>query len=220
MNKSSDEATRSGSELERLINRAVEGDSQARSTLLGDPFVRGRVALIARAVFSRYGSRQVFTDAEDLEQEVYKKMLSEITNFRDFHRGEREFFAWVSVLTKYVYLNSLRSKSSQRKNEPSVIEVEPTTESTQEAEVLAREVVERLNAKELQIVEMRVEGYSLREIAESMNISKMKAQRILIGALKKMAGEIGKSKARLQISQREIEQEKALTRDIIDDIRF
>jgi len=86
-------------------------------------------------------------------------------------------------------------------------------------ETALRELLGKLETDERTIFEMRTEGYTLREIADKLGISQASATRRLTRAFKTILGEVDELTTRMKESQIEIEQEKELTRHLINELR-
>lgn len=202
------------------MRRGSLGDRAALSELVSDPAVEGRVRRTAANVLARYGSRGVFLDAVDLEQEVYAELLTGRIKTEKDIRSEREFYAWISRLVRNIYTDSLRRNMSMERALVEEDEVFQTERSgNQYYETALRELLGKLETDERTIFEMRTEGYTLREIADKLGISQASATRRLTRAFKTILGEVDELTTRMKESQIEIEQEKELTRHLINELR-
>lgn len=215
--------------LSDLISNASHGDSQALSELLSNPAFATKLMRIAANVLERYGSRGVYENAEDLKQEVYLKVLSNIQGIGDL-RTDTEFFGWIHSLATNLYLNSLRRSVLEKR---SVEERELLQRSVGERERLQsdrlvftansdtplKEVLDKLDPEQGKILELVSQGYTARQIADKLGISHSTASRLVRQVLKTILGEVDELTRRMKKSQIEIEQEQELTRHLINELR-
>jgi len=184
---------------------------------------------IAANVLERYGSRGVYENAEDLKQQVYLEVLSNIKGIGDI-RSDTEFFGWIHSLATNLYLNSLRRSVLEKR---SVEERELLQESVGERERLQsdrpvftanydtelKEVLDKLDPEQRKILELITQGYTGRQIADKVGISQRTAYRLVSQVQKAILGEVDELTTRMKASQIEIEQEKELTRHLINELR-
>ncbi len=145
-----------------LIERYVRGDGPAFSEL-----VRRHQRLVYNICFRVAGP----TDAEDLTQEVFIRLLDKVTQWR----GDSKFTTWLYRLT----LNHCRD--ALRRRRPDTVEVDerfvdpgPRPERTAES----REIADRVTAALMElpldyraVVFLRdIEGFAYGEIAEILEI--------------------------------------------------
>lgn len=226
MDRSAEESPREVSNdnqgLSDLISKASRGDSQALSDYLNHTDVERKVRRIATAVLALYGSRGVYENAEDLKQEVYLKVLSNIKGIRDF-RSDTEFFGWIHSVARNIYLNSLRKSVLERKSvgEDELFELfqtERTGSESQYHEPALKGLLDKLDPEEGKILELSTQGYTPRQIADKLGISLRTAYRLVSQVQKGILEEVDELTTNMKKSQIEIEQEKALTRHIINEL--
>lgn len=205
--------------LSDLISNASHGDSQALSELLSNPAFATKLMRIAANVLERYGSRGVYENAEDLKQEVYLKVLSNIQGIGDL-RTDTEFFGWIHSLATNLYLNSLRRSVLEKRS----VEERERLQSdrlvfTANSDTPLKEVLDKLDPEQGKILELVSQGYTARQIADKLGISHSTASRLVRQVLKTILGEVDELTRRMKKSQIEIEQEQELTRHLINELR-
>lgn len=208
--------------LLELVNKASHGDTKAFSELISDPAVETQLRRTAAYVLRRYGSRGVYRDTEDLVQDVYAKILSNLKTMDSMNRikSEAEFNAWISGVARNIYIDSLRKRFSEEKHVPTeeALQTDKSYGESQYSETLVKELLDKLEPRERRILQMLIEGYKLRQIADKLGISVATAARLSRKVQNTVIGELDESRKRMNESQREIEQEKELTRLVINEL--
>jgi RNA polymerase sigma-70 factor (ECF subfamily) len=157
--------TEIGQSLESLMRKAQGGDkaSYARLLVLIQPLIKG-------FVYNRLGR---ISEADDVLQEV----LLAIHKASHTYNTERSFKAWMFAIADYKVKDYLRAH--YRKAAHTMVDFadmenilfEDVTETRDVGEVLT-EVLAVLPEKQRKIVHMmKVEGYSVEQVAQSMNMS-------------------------------------------------
>lgn len=207
-------------DLRELINKASRGDSQALSDFLNHPEVDRRLSRIAASILERYGSRGAYDSAEELKQETYMKIISKIKGNRDFRTGT-EVLGWIRSVATNIYLDRLRRNVLEKRSRGEDEEFQPerSINENQYHETVLKEALDKLDPQERRILEMRIEGYTIRQIADKLSISPPSAGRRLRQALTTILGEVDELTRRMKKSQIEIEQEQELTRHLINELR-
>lgn len=118
--------------------------------------------------YARYLT-QLPEDAEDLYQETIYRSLNQAHNYKDMGYME----AWLKTIMRNTHFNYLSLSKHYNVNYVDNIESIPEREQdevTYEANDLYR-AIERLPHKELQIITMRIQGYSYKDISEALHIN-------------------------------------------------
>ena len=214
------EASNENQVLLDLISKASSGDNEALSRLLSDPAFENRVRRIAASVLKRYGSRGVYETSEDLKQEVYLRVLSNITGMRDI-RSEGQFVGWILSVARNIYIDRLRRSVLENRSvaEDDLSQTDRTAMENQYNETALKEVLEKLDPKKGKIVRLFLQGYTARQIADELDISPHTTYRLVKQIQKTILGEVDELTTKMKESQIEIEQEKELTRHLINDLR-
>lgn len=221
MNRSAEESphevTNDNQGFADLISKASSGDTQALSDLLNHPDVEKEVSRIAAIVLARYGSRGVYENEDDLKHEVYANLLSNIGDLR----SETQFVVWIHRVVRNTYLDRLRKSVLEERSfgDDKLSQTESTLGETQYFETGLREVLDKLDPEQRKILEMVTEGYTPRQIADKTGISISRAYRLVSEVLKAIVGEVDDVTTRMKKSHIEIEQEQALTRHLINELR-
>jgi len=86
-------------------------------------------------------------------------------------------------------------------------------------ETALKEVLEKLDPKKGKIVRLFLQGYTARQIADELDISPHTTYRLVKQIQKTILGEVDELTTKMKESQIEIEQEKELTRHLINELR-
>jgi len=203
--------------VQDLASKAAGGDRIDLEKLLNHPIVLERASKISSIILKRYGSKGIYKNAEDLRQELYTRLLTNMPVF-----DSRAFFTnWLNTLAKKTYIERRRRSLEEREI---VNETDATEESSNHNEDLLnkmalREALDKLNPEQRQILRLRVEGLTLEEIAKELKVSKSKVHRILSATMQVFIKAMEGTNARMKQTQREIEQEKELTRTLISELQ-
>lgn len=143
------------------IERAQQGDDTAFAAL----FAQHRAKVYKRCL----GMLRNPSDAEDLTQEVFMKLHQKIGTFQ----GQSAFTTWLYKLTTNVVLMYLRSKDPDSASLDDM-EREPADTRSGADTVAADEILAHLPTGLRTIFRMRVvEGYSVEETANALQIGSM-----------------------------------------------
>lgn len=204
-----------------LIQKASQGDDAAISELLNHPTVVKRIKDISSIILRRYGSAGLSMDRDDLMQELNLKILSRMRNMKGLSSAE-SFYAWYHALARNTYLNALRHRRVEKAFEEKVIKEsdqrEPSIDEPQFHETSKKEALDKLNLEQRMYLDMWLEGISPKEIAQTLNAPISSVYRMHKEIIKLMMSEIDQITTRMKESQKEIDQEKELTRVIIKEL--
>lgn len=206
--------------LSDLIRNASRGDSEALSELRSNPAFAKKLKRIAAHVLERYGSRGVYRDAEDLQQEVSLRVLSNIEALRNI-RSDTEFFDWTRSMTRTIYLDSLRKSVLEKRSvgEDELSQTEGTGREDQNYATASKELLDLLDPEQAKILELITQGCTSRQVADRLGISIATAYRLVSQVQRRILGEVDELTRRMKKSQIEIEQEQELTRHLINELR-
>jgi RNA polymerase sigma-70 factor, ECF subfamily len=168
-----------------LIARIKEGDDDAASQLY-----ERYAARIFGLVNSRMGDRlKSLVEPQDIVQSIFKSV------FRGLNTGAYEAPPGGTLwqLIALIAMNKVRKNATRRmaskRDARLTVPIDELTEtntqrrfSADEMEVAMREIVERLKPSEQEVVMLRVQSYSVEEIADGTNRSRRTVERLLQAA--------------------------------------
>jgi RNA polymerase sigma factor (TIGR02999 family) len=167
-------------QITQLLERVHEGDTGARDALFATAYEDLRRLARARL---REGGRNTVLDTTSLVHESYLRFVR-AGELRA--RDRRAFFAYASQVMRSVILNSVRERLAERRG-GGALQLTLSTEllsnlSGDEQTILkvheALEVLQQADERLAQVVQMRYfGGYSVREIAETLDVTERTVQR-------------------------------------------
>jgi RNA polymerase sigma factor (sigma-70 family) len=166
----------------RLIEEAKAGDKEALRKLLEHPSVLSRALLICQRIIRYSPKSGYFRDAEDLRQELLCRFWQKFSQFRG-ENGEASFWSFFVRLAYNIHLTQVRETAREIKQseEKSLDDLTVALQADQDQLLLIKEVVASLSERERLILQQRVEGKKLVEIADeaSLGITKSTVHRTL-----------------------------------------
>ncbi len=102
------------SALTKLAHEASQGSREALEALLSDDTFRLKAKIISVRIFKAMPSA-AYRDAEDLEQDLYNRVIEKI---HTFEQGKAAIQTWVSWLARNIQIDHLRRQklSDETKN--------------------------------------------------------------------------------------------------------
>ena len=165
-----------------LVQRIREGDDDA-ATLLYERYA-GRVMGFVQTQASEHLKQQV--EPEDLVQSIFKSVFRGMeSRGYDAPEGGTLWQLIAVVAIHKVRKNATRRKAAKRdvrRTQPldSIDDVaDNETEATQDMEFAIREAIASLSDQEQAVVNLRLQGYSIEEIAEKLERSQRTVERRL-----------------------------------------
>ncbi len=169
-----------------LIGLVKKGDFEAFSEL---------VELYNRKIFSfAYYHLRNRADAEDITQEVFWRVFTYIKKFDE----KRKFFSWLYTIEMNLIMTFLRKKKKYSKvgiDEEFVqnIAFDKKDHIRTEEKVVLFEAIEQLNEPDKSLVFLKYnEDWSIKEIAETFQLSEENVKIRLFRAKEKLSGLLGK----------------------------
>jgi RNA polymerase sigma factor (sigma-70 family) len=193
--------------LTDCLLQARAGDKRALENLITE--LGDLVQLLTARRLKKSGTP---LDAEDIAQDVLMKVWQRFDSFK----GETisELFAWIRNLVRHSILDSYHTPKLAKGDALNSYRVMPRLQTREgsdtEDEMMRAEQAERLylaaqllSERQRAVVEMRMEGLSLAEVAERLRITMRDVQRTLAGAVRRLRDiteELAHDRARLQRS--------------------
>jgi RNA polymerase sporulation-specific sigma factor len=95
--------------LEELLNRYLNGDSQAGEGLLSHPQYHQRVERIARRI-----TKGTSVAWEDAAQDAHEKVIQALRNRKFYNGGVKEFYCWTAAVAYHQILDLVRREKRQQ----------------------------------------------------------------------------------------------------------
>jgi len=173
-----DKNTKTSSDIDLLVERAVDGDANAFGRLYDM-----HVDRVYRHVYYRVGN---VADAEDLTQQVFIKAWQAIHRYK---KTASPFIAWLIRISHNLVIDFYRSNKARTYFDFDIVASDPESGPEHLAEThfdqqQIRQAVLELPGDQQQVVLMRfIEGFSYSEIAASISKSEGAVRVILHRAL-------------------------------------
>jgi RNA polymerase sigma factor (sigma-70 family) len=148
-----------------LANKARCGDRQALEQLLSDDVFRTRVKIIARTMYRRIPHPR-YRDAEDLEQDIYERVLEKISRFDGPSLG-----TWINRIAWNLQIDHLRRSKGESQHLPTIEWTIPAPQSNALAKATLMSILGTLPERHQRAVLYRASGLDLKEIAARLHIS-------------------------------------------------
>lgn len=173
--------TELSSEIEKLVDRAIDGDGDAFGRLYDM-----HVDRVYRHIYYRVSNK---ADAEDLTQQVFMKAWQAIGRYK---KTTSLFLAWLIRISHNLVIDFYRSKKSEAHIDFNIVATKTKTDPAHLAEVQfsqqeIRQAINRLNGDQQQVILMRfIEDFSYTEIAAALGKSEGAIRVILHRGLAKL----------------------------------
>jgi RNA polymerase sigma-70 factor (ECF subfamily) len=169
-----------------IIRLAKQGDRGAFGKLI-DRYKK----LVYSFAFYHLKNR---ADAEDISQEVFWRVFSYLSKYDE----KRKFFSWIYAIEMNILASYMRKKMKHRKvciNDDFLqnVEFDEKDNMSMEDRILLFQAIDGLNSMEKSLIFMKYnEDCSIREIAESFNISEENVKVRLFRTKEKLGRILGK----------------------------
>lgn len=176
-----DRTTDTSSEIEKLVDRAKNGDGDAFGGLY-DMYVDR----VYRHIYYRVSNT---ADAEDLTQQVFIKAWQAIGSYR---KTASSFLAWLIKISHNLVIDFYRSRKSEAYIDLDITVTKPETDPAHLAETQfnrqeIRQAINKLHGDQQQVILMRfIEDFSYAEIAAALGKSEGAIRVILHRGLAKL----------------------------------
>jgi RNA polymerase sigma factor (sigma-70 family) len=169
-----------------LTQLAIKATMKAEylDELLVHPALREKARKLSRFIFWKFNKSAGYRSPEDLEHDLYERVLRNIKTFR----GESTFETWLSRIAYNIELDELRKRSGTEGYEDLGAEVpksETITGDTHQVAVLS-EALDALPPQLRCIVAAKLAGYTLEEIGQQVGLGKSQVHRKLVQATKQL----------------------------------
>lgn len=160
------EHTDTSSDIEKLVDRAIDGDGDAFGRLYDM-----HVDRVYRHIYYRVSNT---ADAEDLTQQVFIKAWQAI---RRYKKTASPFLAWLIKISHNLVIDFYRSKKSEAYIDFDTVATKPETDpahlvETQFNQQKIRQAIHKLHGDQQQVILMRfIEDFSYTEIAAALGKS-------------------------------------------------
>ena len=160
------ETADTSSDIEKLVDRAIDGDGDAFGRLYDM-----HVDRVYRHIYYRVSNT---ADAEDLTQQVFIKAWQAISRYK---KSASPFLAWLIKISHNLVIDFYRSKKSETYIDFDIVATKPDTDPEHLAEAhfnqqQLRRVILKLQGDQQQVIMMRfIEDFSYAEIAASLGKS-------------------------------------------------
>ncbi len=181
--------TDTSSEIEKLVDKAIDGDGDAFGRLYDM-----HVDRVYRHIYYRVSNT---TDAEDLTQQVFIKAWQAI---RRYKKTASPFLAWLIKISHNLVIDFYRSKKSEAYIDFDIVATKPETDPAHLAEAQfnrqeVRHAINKLHGAQQQVILMRfIEDFSYPEIAAALGKSEGAIRVILHRGLAKLKTILDKDK--------------------------
>lgn len=202
-----------------LVRKASEGNRDALSELSRNPTLELELMRISNWAIARFGSRPPYYDTEDLRQELYIRLWSNVQQLSAAD-SDAQILEWLTQTARNYCIDKSRKTDEQDayiKSDESVKDYGTIRESQTE-DVYLKEVLDKIDPGERKVLELFLGGYSPRQVAEKLSISQATAYRLLKKVQNTMFGELDEITAKMKKSQKVIDREKELTRQILREL--
>ncbi|MFC1968278.1 RNA polymerase sigma factor [Chloroflexota bacterium] len=174
-------ATDTSSEIEKLVDRAIDSDGDAFGRLYDM-----HVDRVYRHIYYRVSSN---ADAEDLTQQVFMKAWQAIGRYK---KTASPFLAWLIKISHNLVIDFYRSRKSEAYIDFDIVATKPETDPAHLAEAQfsqqeVRQAINKLQGDQQQVILMRfIEDFSYTEIAAALGKSEGAIRVILHRGLAKL----------------------------------
>ncbi|MFC2044802.1 RNA polymerase sigma factor [Chloroflexota bacterium] len=157
------ETADTSSDIEKLVDRAIDGDGDAFGRLYDM-----HVDRVYRHIYYRVNNT---TDAEDLTQQVFIKAWQAIGRYK---KTASPFLAWLIKISHNLVIDFYRSKKSEAYIDFDIVATKPETDPAHitEAQFTRQEIrqaINKLHGDQQQVILMRfIEDFSYTEIAAAL----------------------------------------------------
>ena len=157
-------------------------DRQCLNELINDPRFRQRAKKMCQFTFWKFNERGSYgRTAEDLEQELYKRVLIGIGTYK----GTAAFEALLHRIAINIELDEIKARNGLNQVEldesSKIKEVKDT-----EQEAVLYVALERLSPEDRKLIQARAEGCNIEQIAEQIGLKKSQAHRKLAKATERL----------------------------------
>jgi RNA polymerase sigma-70 factor (ECF subfamily) len=154
-------------------------DRRCLDELIADPIFRKRAQKMCRFIFRQFNDRESYRTADDLEQELYTRVLLRIKTYN----GTAKFETWLYRIAVNIEYDEIKARKSRRHiglDECSSVEQGGVLEQR----VVLKAALEQLSQEERKLIQAKAEGCKIEEIAEQLGLRKSQTHRKLAKALK------------------------------------
>ncbi|MFC2019335.1 RNA polymerase sigma factor [Chloroflexota bacterium] len=161
-----DRTTDISSEIEKLVDKAIDGDGDAFGRLYDM-----HVDRVYRHIYYRISNK---ADAEDLTQLAFIKAWQAISRYK---KTASPFLAWLIKISHNLVIDFYRSRKSEAYIDFDIIATKPETDPAHLAEANfsqqeLRQAINKLHGDQQQVILMRyIEDFSYSEIAAALGKS-------------------------------------------------
>jgi len=176
-----DKNTKASSDIDLLVERAIDGDADAFGRLYDM-----HVDRVYRHVYYRVSN---VADAEDLTQQVFIKAWEAIGRYK---KTASPFLAWLIKISHNLVIDFYRAKKSETHIDFDMVATKPETDPAHLAEDQfnqqeIRRAINKLHGDQQQVILMRfIEDFSYAEIAAALGKSEGAVRVILHRGLAKL----------------------------------
>jgi RNA polymerase sigma-70 factor (ECF subfamily) len=175
-------------DLTELALKAKDGDEGAVHELLHHPYFRQRVKVISRKIYSLYRSASPYRDAEDLEQDVYERVLTKLSEFR----GDASILTWVDRIARNIHISQLRRETlgESRLEQTEWVPRQELSPENQAREMSLKQAINQLPQRQRTVLQLAASGLTLEDMAEQLGLSKSQVHRELKEVQRKLVESI------------------------------
>lgn len=182
-----------------LLKQAKAGDMNAIRKLVEHTEVQNRALTICQRIIWKSPKTGYYRDAEDLRQELFVLFWQNFDKFRG-ENGLASLWSFLDILARNIHLSQARKLKRELKQSEDK-SFDELNIASQENPCLLMEIKKALSSldeKELYILQQKINGKGLTEIAEGapFNISKSTVFRILENVQKKFMEQVEGCKAK------------------------
>ena len=183
------ETADTSSDIEKLVDRAIDGDGDAFGRLYDM-----HVDRVYRHIYYRVSNT---ADAEDLTQQVFIKAWQAISRYK---KTASPFLAWLIKISHNLVIDFYRSRKSEAYIDFDIVATKPETDPAHLAEANfsqeeMRQAIHKLHGDQQQVILMRfIEDFSYAEIAAALGKSEGAIRVILHRGLAKLKTILDKDK--------------------------
>jgi RNA polymerase sigma factor (sigma-70 family) len=172
-----------------LVLKAKEGNIEALEKLLEHPVVKSRASTICQRILWRSPKAGYYRDAEDLKQDLLISFWENLDNFRCEH-GEGSFWKFFEIIARNIHMSQVRkiTREMAQSDDKAFDELSVVFPQNQHSSLAIKLVIESLDDREKYILEHRLAGEGLVEIADNapFEIAKSTVHRVLEGIQRKL----------------------------------
>ena len=183
------ETADTSSDIEKLVDRAIDGDGDAFGRLYDM-----HVDRVYRHIYYRVSNT---ADTEDLTQQVFIKAWQAMGRYK---KTASPFLAWLIKISHNLVIDFYRSRKSEAYIDFDIVATKPETNPAHLAEVQftqqeIRQAINKLHGDQQQVILMRfIEDFSYAEIAAALGKSEGAIRVILHRGLAKLKTILDKDK--------------------------